>query len=214
MSIGQAGALESKCEAGLVAETIATYDLGADVYGRRFAQVDMGVYLDRFAELIPLGSITLDAGCGSGRDLAWLRAQGIRAVGLDRSTGMLRLARRSVQGGLLVRGDLRRLPFSAATFGGVWQCASLVHLSRPQTVMALAEVERVLTPGGVVFLSVATGGEPEWRASYAGRRWFHYYDGGDLNAMLQSVGLTVLTSATEPGVVRGSWVNVFARKAR
>jgi hypothetical protein len=79
---------------------------------------------------------------------------------------------------------------------------------------ALAEVERVLRPGGVFFISVATGAGSEWRDSYAGRRWFQYYDGRELNMMLHSVGLEVLANATEAGVVHGSWVNIFGRKAR
>jgi putative ABC transport system ATP-binding protein len=48
-----------------VEETVAAYDSGADTYGRRFAQVDLTEYIERFIARVKIeeGPV-LDAGCG------------------------------------------------------------------------------------------------------------------------------------------------------
>ena len=60
----------------------------------------------------------LDLACGNGRHLNELRAQGYDAVGCDLSYILLR---DSHSDGVLpvVRGDMRRLPFGDASFGGL-----------------------------------------------------------------------------------------------
>src|SRR6266487_4331538 len=95
-----------------VDETVAAYDAGAETYTRRYAEVDLTEYLERFlARLRTTAGPILDAGCGSGRDLARFARLGITTVGLDRSSGMLAMARKAEPTARLVQGDLRHLPF-------------------------------------------------------------------------------------------------------
>ena len=68
----------------------------------------------------PIGAL-LDVGTGAGHLLGLLAAQATRAVGVDISSDVLRLARAKVHGaGLshceLQRGDMYELPFSAPVF--------------------------------------------------------------------------------------------------
>jgi ubiquinone/menaquinone biosynthesis C-methylase UbiE len=196
---------------GAVEETIDAYDAGAEDYGNRLANVDFDAYLSRFTEGLPGGPV-LDAGCGPGRDLARFVMRGISAVGLDRSEGMLSVARRVAPQAHLVLGDLRRLPFTGSTFGGVWHCASLLHLSPQQAATAMAEVRRVLVLHGIVFLSVAKGDGAVWRETPTGRRWFYYYSQSEIESLVRVSGMELGWSAVEPGVVRGTWINTIARK--
>lgn len=95
----------------------------------------------------------LDLACGSGiyaRPFAQRLAQG-RVVGLDLSAPMLDQARRtSREEGCtnldLVRGSALDLPFSSNVFDVV-NCCGAVHLF-PDIPRALAEIQRVLAPGG------------------------------------------------------------------
>lgn len=212
MSIDQTKHDTAATPSGAVVETIATYDADAEAYGQRFANADFGTYLTRFMDALPIRTPVLDAGCGSGRDLAWLTEHGVDAIGLDRSQGMLSVASRTAPGAGLVQGDLRRLPFDSSTFGGVWHCAALLHLKVEDAVLAIREVWRVLVPSGIVFLSVASGNGSEWHNGSAGRRWFQYYNNAELDRIVQSVGMEVQSSATESGVVRGTWINILAKK--
>jgi SAM-dependent methyltransferase len=156
----------------------------------------------------------LDLGCGPGRDLDFLGQLGCRAVGLDRSNGMLAEARLRLPGAPLVLADLRFSPFVAGSFDGVWACASLLHLRRSQFPVALAEVRRLLCcPGGVLYLSLKGGTGQRWVMDDNGRRaFFCYYQPCEIKTALNRAGFQIV----EDWVAAGSagynppWINVIA----
>jgi len=120
------------------------YDGIAELYASRNAHLpDIYVELGlRFLALARPGCDVLDAGCGVGRDLAWLESQGCHMIGIDLSRGMLRLAR-GVTASALVQRDLWHLSFTSNQLGGVWCSASLLHLPRADSRSALQELRRV-----------------------------------------------------------------------
>jgi ubiquinone/menaquinone biosynthesis C-methylase UbiE len=105
----------------------------------------------------------LDVATGTGRlPAALLNAhfQG-RIVGLDLSRGMLRQARAKFRAHgdrvSLLWQDARFLPFGDGTFDAVVCLESLEFMPRPLDV--LAEMVRVLAPGGVLFVTNRVGRE-------------------------------------------------------
>ena len=100
----------------------------------------------------PRGDV-LDDGCGPGLFMEYLRTKAPaveRYVGLDVSRGMLTKAaarRARPDRELLLEGDSCRLPFADASFDTVFVRGLLHHLPSPEEGMA--EVARVLRPGGV-----------------------------------------------------------------
>lgn len=150
--------------------------------------------LDRFCAALPAPGPLLDAGCGPGFDAAYLRAQGHRAIGLDLSPAMMQAGRPFFPTVSFTQGDLRRLPFGDGAFAGVWLLASLLHLSRADTAVALIEARRVLQPGGVAFVSVKQGEGAGWSGQVAGsngRRFFTYWQPDALDAVLNAAGFAV-----------------------
>lgn len=92
----------------------------------------------------------LDLGCGKGRFARILANRGARVVGLDVSPGMLAAAR-SV--GLdCVLGSARRLPFASSSFDAAVAVEVFEHLGPHAVDEAIAEVSRVLRPGGTFVL--------------------------------------------------------------
>ncbi|CAA9258066.1 MAG: hypothetical protein AVDCRST_MAG41-2273, partial [uncultured Corynebacteriales bacterium] len=92
--------------------------------------------------------------CGSGPLSAALRAKGAIVTGFDSSPAMVELARRRLgEDAALQVADLgRALPFADDAFDDI--VASLVlHYLRDWTA-PLAELRRVLRPGGRLILSV------------------------------------------------------------
>jgi ubiquinone/menaquinone biosynthesis C-methylase UbiE len=87
----------------------------------------------------------LDLGCGTGRNLP-LFPRGARAVGLDPCRQTLRKARRRAPGVPLVCARAEHMPFRDGAFDTV--VSGLVLCSVAEPVRALAEVRRVLRPGG------------------------------------------------------------------
>jgi SAM-dependent methyltransferase len=102
------------------------------------------------------GDTVLDLGTGSGYALRALReAEGVgRGYGIDASPEMLRNARGYTDddGIGFARGDFEALPFGDTTFDSVFSMEAFYYARDP--LGALAEVRRVLRPGGTFFCAV------------------------------------------------------------
>lgn len=93
----------------------------------------------------------LDFGCGLGRQLLTMREKGWRVSGVDPSTRLLMKA--GERGAPVVAGDGLSLPFKDATFDFVYTIGVLHHLpSAAAQDAAVAEIRRVLKPGGLLFI--------------------------------------------------------------
>ena len=95
------------------------------------------------------GDRVLDLGCGSGRTLAWNRESGAALTGIDIAPYF---APEAVETSDLLLGDLRRLPIKDGTFSKAWSLDVLEHLSRPALLEMLSQANRVLAPGGALFV--------------------------------------------------------------
>jgi ubiquinone/menaquinone biosynthesis C-methylase UbiE len=135
------------------------YDLLAPVYGRVMGPL-LEAANERAVERLVGGapSSALEIGVGPGAALAELARGARQVVGVDVSSAMLREARTRVsqQGkqARLARADALRLPFRAAAFDAVLSTFLLDLLPEPDLRPMLAEVSRVLAPGGRVVLGV------------------------------------------------------------
>lgn len=105
------------------------------------------------ARVLPPGARVLESGCGSGRWLAWFAHRGLRPVGLDDSAGALGVARRHGPALALVRGDAVASPFRAGSFDAAFSAYVAEHFEAGPDAL-LAELRRVLRPGGVLVLIV------------------------------------------------------------
>ena len=134
------------------------YDSFAEAYSAETEANLINGYYARPAILALAGDVAgrriLDAGCGSGPLFAALRDRGAIVTGFDSSTGMLELARRRLGDGAdLQVADLGSpLPFPDGVFDDV--VASLVLHYLEDWGPALAELRRVLKPGGRLIVAV------------------------------------------------------------
>lgn len=106
----------------------------------------------RISRLLPRGSKVLDAGCGQGTWLRFLRSKDYHPVGLDYSLPLLRAAYR--QGGQsLILGSILDLPLQEDSFDAVISWGVIEHdEAGPQD--ALSQFREVLRPGGWLFITV------------------------------------------------------------
>jgi SAM-dependent methyltransferase len=95
----------------------------------------------------------LDCGCGTGNNLSLLGRYG-RAAGIDITFSGLALARAHGER-LLARASAASLPFSDASFDLVTSFDVIYAFDDEMAAAALAEMHRVLTPGGHLVLNVA-----------------------------------------------------------
>jgi ubiquinone/menaquinone biosynthesis C-methylase UbiE len=96
------------------------------------------------------GLDVLDVGCGQGIDVAQYAMAGATSTGIDLTPRHVELAQAHLSAmGLeatIVRGDAEQLPFPEASFDRVSSNGVLHHT--PDLPAALAEIRRVLRPGG------------------------------------------------------------------
>lgn len=128
----------------------------------RLMAVEQAVIESRLPNLA--GRDALDAGCGTGRYLQLLAARGARATGIDLSLPMLAQAR--AMSPRLVRAQVVALPFASRSFDVVVSGLALGDM--PHLAPAIAELARVLRPGGQLLYSVVhpSGAEKGWSRTF------------------------------------------------
>ena len=110
----------------------------------------------------------LDIGCGRGLLLRAFQRNGCAVTGTEFSDGACRFAREVLK--LPVRvGLLPDLNFPANSFDVVVMWHVLEHVSDPRPMVA--EVARILRPGGLFLVAVPDFGSPEAQLTKGG--WFH-----------------------------------------
>lgn len=148
--------------------TVARFDRWAPGYDDSALQPLLyqavhALVLDRCAQAAPAPRRLLDVGCGTGRLLrsAAARFPDTALVGVDVSGGMLAVAAATTLRGtsvLLVRAAAERLPFADAVFDLV--TATLTYRHWADQAAGVAEIARVLCPGGVFGLAAVVTPPP------------------------------------------------------
>ena len=142
--------------------TRTAYDTVADLYADTFTATEPEqplelAMIDHFVTSLGESPRVLDAGCGAGRLLPLLAARGCRPQGVDLSPGMVRRARADHPAYRCTVGSLTDLAFSDDEFDGVLSWYSTIHTPDADLDRVLAEMARVLRPGGHLLLAFQVG---------------------------------------------------------
>ena len=125
--------------------------------------------LDRFAARVRGWGRVCDVGCGPAQIARYLRDRGVDVLGLDLSAGMLAEARRLNPDLLFVQSSMLALGLGSETLGGIAAFYCIIHIPREQVVTALAEMRRVLRPGGCLLITFHLGAEDSHHEELLGR---------------------------------------------
>lgn len=122
----------------------------------------------------------LDVGCGEGRLCRMMRDWGVRdTVGIDPTRALLDRARELDPRSQYDQGVAEALPYGDAAFDLVVSCLSLIDIADFRT--AIAEMARVLAPGGTLLVAnltpMATTAGPRWVRDLFGRPTHFGVDG-------------------------------------
>ena len=113
----------------------------------------------------------LDVGCGEGRFCRMLSGLGISAVGIDPTQAFIEHARSVDPAGDYRIGRAEELDFPSESFDLVVSYLSFIDI--PDIAAAIAEMSRVLKPGGSLLIanltSFNTAGNAQWLDQDGGR---------------------------------------------
>ena len=98
------------------------------------------------------GAVVLEGGCGIGDKVYALDKAGFIAKGVDFAPSIVALTKKQWPHLDIKQGDVRRLATEAASVDGYWSLGVIEHFIDGYGEIA-AEMERVLRPGGYLFLT-------------------------------------------------------------
>jgi ubiquinone/menaquinone biosynthesis C-methylase UbiE len=143
------------------------FDEVAEVYDESLPGHVMDHYLRKrisfIAERHPPPARLLDVGCGTGVLAGSLSSQGYEVVGVDPSEGMLDVMRKRFPAVESVQASATDMPFGDGSFDLAVSVATMHHIADAADVArALAEMARVVRPGGHVLIWDHNPRNPYW----------------------------------------------------
>lgn len=170
--------------------TIQAYDNDVERYVTKLEFDLPKEALDKFASLLP-GKRVLDAGCGAGRDTAYLFAKGLEATGIDLSERMIAYAKDRTNASFAVM-DIRKTSFASGSFDGILCYNTALHLNKQDLSTTTSEFYHLLKTGGVLFLSTKEGDGEDVKERDNGKKHFYLYRKSFLVEQLSKKGFEVL----------------------
>jgi len=152
-----------------------------------FGRIDIYVFDQLLRGRLTPEMRVLDAGCGRGRNSEYLMRCGAELFGVDSDPAQIDRIQRVAAGAAPALSAenfsvarLSDLPFPASYFDGVI-CSAVLHFSEnaEEFEASVAEMWRVLRPGGVFFSRLASTIGLEERVTHLRDRWHRLPDGSD-----------------------------------
>lgn len=135
--------------------TLAAYDSKAAAFATEWHEqptpADLQAVVERF---FIRGGTTADIGCGSGREVAWLNANGFPAVGFDASEALLAQARLRYPQYAFAQAELPDLRgVDASGYDNILCETVIMHLDHALIAPSVRRMIELVKPGGVFYLS-------------------------------------------------------------
>jgi ArsR family transcriptional regulator len=178
-----------------------------ELFGDRF-------HLAAFAALADPAWTLGDLGCGTGQVSAALAPFVARIVAVDESAAMLQAARKRLHqyGNVdLRRGDLEALPIADHELDAAVMMLVLHHL--PDPARALAEIARVLAPGGRVIIADMLPHDRESYRQQMGHVWLGFAD-EHIRSLLRDGGFDEISVVPLPPDSKAKGPGIFVATGR
>ncbi|MBT3256123.1 MAG: class I SAM-dependent methyltransferase [Deltaproteobacteria bacterium] len=162
--------------------------------------IDPASFLSPLVRCLPPGGTILDVGCGSGRDMCWLKDRGFRPEGFEWSGGLAALAR--AHSGCPVReGDFEVYGFTGMDMDAILLVGAMVHVPHERFQEVFSNILRALKPRGHVLLTLKEGNQD---VEVSGGRIFYRWRDESLRKVFDQLNLTVVDFSRQVSKIRES----------
>jgi len=157
-------------------------------YHEKTFHIDPSSFLEPLVRHLESDANLLDVGCGSGRDLLWLKKNGFNVTGFERSRGLAALARKHASC-RIIEGDFQTYDFSKWTFDAILLSGSLVHIPHAHLDSIFGHILKGIEKGGKVLVSLKEG-----NGSFVGKdgRAFFYWQDSELRDLFTKHAFSIL----------------------
>ena len=183
------------------------YQRQYNAYHDRTFHIDPASFLDLLIKHLKSGASILDVGCGSGRDLCWLRERGFKVTGFERSESLADLAGKNA-GCEIIQGDFEVYDFSKHNFDAILLCGSLVHVPHSRFESVFGNIFKGVGQGGKVLISLKQG---EGSTTDADGRTFYLWQETDLSDIFKKYGFSILEFQKDISKVNATdtWLAIY-----
>lgn len=164
------------------------YRENREKYFERTFNIDPSSFLSPLSAKLAPGAFILDVGCGSGRDLLWLKTRGFKVMGFERSPELAELARKNAECDVL-EGDFTSYDFSSIRADAVILIGALVHILHADFAAVLLHIAEAIKPSGLMLITLKEG---TGKAEGSDGRVFYLFRHEDLEKIFASLGLKLL----------------------
>lgn len=159
-------------------KTIETYDQSAEALAKYFDQLGPRVEdVERAFKMVKKKSPkVVEIGCGYGREAEFIVQRTPNYIGMDISSGMLKLARQKVPSGKFVEGNLATYEIPKNT-DIIFSFASILHSPKEEIASFFERAYSSLNKRGIIYIStkLRSSYTSEMRKDKFGERLFYYY---------------------------------------
>ena len=146
-----------------------------------------------FYERLP-GKKVLEIGCGPGTDSYYLHQMGLDVTATDFSTEFVQIVKKRYPYLTVHQMDMTQPDLPESSFDGVYGFACFMHLPRDLANQTLSGLQKLLKPGGILFLSLIKSSKvdeyviPNWGGVENNPALFTCYDETDIEQRLKDIG--------------------------
>ena len=163
------------------------YQKNYKAYHEKTFSIDPSSFLEPLAQRLPPEAFVLDVGCGSGRDLLWMKKRGFEVIGFERSEDLAELARENADCEV-IEGDFETYDFSSIFVDGVMLVGALVHVPHERFSEVFKNITTSISRRGNVLITLKEG-----RGDMTGAdgRTFYLWEDPKAREMFDTLGFKV-----------------------